>query len=116
MNLRIQGERTPARRLAALLRTYLNLFLDPPPPTPDYADIAEQIEPYTFREELLARKSELEAAAIGSAEEGRAYFRRRGEEIDVALVLTDRQIEISGVISERRAQVIKMLPRRDPGV
>lgn len=109
MNVRIDAEPTPARRLAALLRTYLNHFIRPPNPTPDYADIAADIERYTLREEFRARLEELHQtiAASGvrmgsnlvsintSAQEIRLheYFHRRIQILTAQMQANEQAIE-----------------------
>lgn len=113
MNLRIRGERTPARRLAAVLRTYLNLFVDPPPHVPDYADIAHDIELYVNREEFRMRKEEIDLAlgalvpVNGSAngDDAREYFRRRAQVIEALMHQNEQEIERSGILSLRRRTV-----------
>jgi len=99
MNPRIHGERTPARRLAALLREYLNRFLDPPPAVPDYADIHQDIELYVHREEFAIRLQEIAEAALGTrGTDAQEYFRKRTIELQTLDRLNEQEITRNGLL------------------
>jgi hypothetical protein len=59
---RITSAPTPAGRLAAFFRSFVIQNFTPIPALPDYADIAESIEPFLDKELILARIGEAERA------------------------------------------------------
>lgn len=97
MNVRIHRERTPVRRLAALLREYLSRFLIPPPPIPDYADIAKDIELYVHREEFAIRMNEIQAAIVGTTEDPQ-YFRHRIVVLEALAHANEQEIDRNGIL------------------
>lgn len=100
MNLRIVAEPTPTRRLAALLRSYLNRFLNPPPAVPDYADIAHDIELYVNRELFRIARDEIKEAIAGCGADPPAYLRKRMVTLEALMQQNEREIQRDGLLGE----------------
>lgn len=84
MNGRIEGEDTPAGRLAAVVITALRRFPQERLWHLDYADMRDAMEPYIERELLTARMEERSMSTAGNDARKRELFNR--------LVLIEQQI------------------------